>query len=384
MWNYSILREGKNEFKKGKKRILYYTSSIASGGAERQLIYTALAAEREGYEVKIVVDYPICHYDDMLVNSGVSVLCTNTTGYTPFKRFFLLSKLLWEYRPHVIHSFLSMRNLWGIALGKLYGVPVKIASIRSVNSSAFTATRIYRRWADYIICNTQTAAEIANKKYGVSEDKLKVVYNAIDYNRFHHAKPLPNIKNEIGLDSSTKLAVVVGRLTEEKNHSGMVEAINLLNNQGLLENIHFIFVGRASDESLAATIKKQISDSGLTDKVSFLGFRADVPEVLKACDFMVLPSLFEGFPNVVLEAMAAGVFVIASPTGGTPELVKNKENGLLSKSPNPEDLAYAIKWYLLAEPMKIEEMRNNATQWAKTFDVESSLKEVLDLYYSLP
>ncbi|MPM29785.1 D-inositol-3-phosphate glycosyltransferase [bioreactor metagenome] len=385
MWKYSYLREvikiaKKGVFQRNKKRVLFYTSSLASGGAERQLIYTALAAEERGYGVRIVVDYPICHYDYMLDESRMEVLCTNTTGYTPLKRFFLLSKIIREFRPDVVHSFLSLRNLWAVTLGKIYGVPVKIASIRSTFTEGFSGLRWYKNHADWIVLNSQLAADIAREKYGVDREKIKVIYNAIDFKRFNNARLLPELKRELGLDQTVRLGVTPARFHREKNLPGLVVALHRLNEEGFLENIHFLIVGKTTDSLLEKKVKEQINSNGLSNKISILGFRKDIPEILKTCDFMVLPSFSEGFPNVVLEAMAAGCFVIATPTGGTPELVKDGENGLLSKSTTPVDIAHAIKNYLNMDRSKNDCIRSNAVKWATRYDKELAFETLFTLY----
>lgn len=211
-----------------KRRILYYTGSLASGGAERQLIYTAIAAKKTGFEVKIAVDDPTCHCQEMLQDSGIEVLCTHSTRFTPLRRYLALSKTLKAYKPDIVHTFLATKNLWGMAMAKLNGVSVKIASVRNTNAKEFTGIRLYKDWADKIICNTRLAAGIAQKEYGVPEGKLAVVYNAIDLKRFKEAKPLTDLRSSLGLPENRILGVTVARFAEQKNHLGLIKALKIL------------------------------------------------------------------------------------------------------------------------------------------------------------
>lgn len=366
-----------------RKRVLYYTSSLSSGGAERQLIYTALAAEERGYEVKVVVDYPISHYDHMLDDSCIEVLCTNTTGYTPVKRFYLLSKIMREFRPDIVHSFLGMRNLWAMALGKLYGVPLKIASIRSTYAVGFKELRFYRSLADFIVCNSNLAAEIACNEHKTEREKIRVIYNAIDIQQFKDAKKMEGLKEELGIDSSVRLGVTLARFDGEKNIPGLVEALRQLHEQGFLENIHYLLIGRKSDAHLAKRVEEEISSSGLSQKITLLGFRKEVPEILKACDFMVLPSFSEGFPNVVLEAMAAGVFVISTPTGGTPEIIKDGVNGLLTNGTDSKDLVEGVLRYLSMGQAERTAICSSASKWVERFDTKHAFAPVFEMYQNL-
>jgi glycosyltransferase involved in cell wall biosynthesis len=330
---------------KGKK-ILFYVGDLGFGGAERQLIYTALSAIKKGYKVKIVIDRPVVQYEEMLFDSGIEILCTNTSKYAPIKRYIRLSQVVSSFSPDILHSFLGTKNLWGMAVARKQGVSVKIASIRNTDKKEFIGIHLYKNWADKIICNTRLAADIAKKEYGVPEEKLAVVYNAIDLKRFKEAKPLTDLRVSLGLPENTILGVTVARFAEQKNHLGLIRALKILHQEGLLDNIHYLLVGNPADRELFEKISSEIKISGLSQKVTYLGVRQDIPEILKSCDFMVLPSFYEGFPNVVLEAMAAGVFVIATPTGGTPELVEDWVNGLLASGTEPQDLAFSIEKYI--------------------------------------
>jgi len=364
------------------KRVLFYIGSLASGGAERQLIYTALAAKGRGYEVKIVIDYPVCHYNEMLRGSGIMVECTHSTRYSPLKRYLALSNVIRSFKPQIMHSFLATKNLWGMALARRWGVPVKIASIRNTSEKEFTGIRLYRHWADKIICNTKMAAEIAEKRYGVPSEKLMVVYNAIDTNLFREAPPAHEIRETLGLRKGTKLGVTVARFAHQKNHTGLLQALKMLADKGLLDDMHYLLVGSTENNATYETVRNEIETLGLTEKVSILGVREDIPQILKTCDFMVLPSFYEGFPNVVLEAMASRVFVIATPTGGTPELVEDGTNGFLTSGTSPSDLADGIRKYLSMDTGKKERILAAASNHVLHFDKETAFRQIFSLYES--
>ena len=87
-------------------KIIYYTDSLGSGGAERQLVYTALEAERRGNKVLIVIDHPIFHYKYMLEDSNIKVICTNTNRFNSIKRFLKLKQIVKQFKPDVFHDAL--------------------------------------------------------------------------------------------------------------------------------------------------------------------------------------------------------------------------------------------------------------------------------------
>ena len=365
-----------------KKRVLYHIKSLSSGGAQRQLLYTALAAEREGYEVKIVIDRPAVQFGDMLQRSGIEVVvaCPGPARHRTAKRVMILSRMIRTYRPEIVHSFLPRNNLWASLVSRFHGVPVKIASIRNTDRNAFKYLRLYRRWADKIVCNSRLAAEIAMNEYGVLKDELAVIYNAIDLDRFAKAQQVKDFKARLGVPEQTRLGITVASLANRKNHIGLVRALGILEKGGFLDGIHFLFAGKPEDGEYFRKIMEALDQCALSRKVTVLGAREDIPELLKCCEFMVLPSFFEGFPNAVIEAMASGLFVVATPTGGTPELVEDRINGLLTRGCAPEDLADGIRAYLTLAESDRHLMVGAAGEKVRSFAQEKAFKPVFELY----
>jgi len=365
-----------------KKRVLYHIKSLSSGGAQRQLLYTALAAEREGYEAKIVIDSPTVQFGDMLRGSGVEVVmtCPGPARHRTAKRVMTLSRLIRAYRPEIVHSFLPRNNLWASLVSSFHGVPVKIASIRNTDRNAFKYLRLYRTWTDKIVCNSRIAAEIAMKEYGVPQEKLAVIYNAIDLGRFAEARELQGFKAKLGMPEQTRLGITVASLAHRKNHIGLVRALAILERERLLDGIHFLFAGKPEDSEYCRKILDDVEQYGLSRRVTVLGAREDVPELLKCCEFMVLPSFFEGFPNAVIEAMASGLFVVATPTGGTPELVEDRVNGLLTRGCAPEDLADGVRAYLRLAEADRRRIVDAARERVRPLGHERAFESVFELY----
>ena len=365
-----------------KKRVLYHIKSLSSGGAQRQLLYTALAAEREGFEVRIVIDSPVVQFGDMLQGSGVEVIvaCPGPARHRTAKRVMTLSRLIQAYRPEIVHSFLPRNNLWASLVSRFHGVPLKIASIRNTDRNAFKYLRLYRRWTDKIVCNSRRAAGIAMDEYGVPQDRLAIIYNAIDLDRFAEAPQLQDFKAALGVPEHTRLGITVASLAHRKNHIGLVRALAILEKEGLLDGIHFLFAGKPEDSEVCRKIAEELEQYGLSRRVTVLGARADIPGLLKCCEFMVLPSFFEGFPNAVIEAMASGLFVVATPTGGTPELVEDRINGLLTRGCAPADLADGIRAYLMLAEADRQRMVNAAGERIRPLGQGRAFEPVFELY----
>ncbi len=362
------------------RKVLFYTGSLASGGAERQLIYTALSAQLNGYKVLIVIDHDHCDYTKMLEGTNIEIYCTHSNKYNPIKRYIKLNGIIQEFKPEIFHSFLANKNLWGMLLAYLNKVPIKIASIRNTNSSAFKGIQFYNKWADKIICNSRFAYEIAHSTYGVPRKKLEVIYNCIDMDRFNNTMISLDIKHNLGLLDNTKLGITVARFSKQKNHLGFVKAFSNFVGENSSVCLHHLFVGNQKDIKIVQPVRATVDTLNLSENITFWDTREDIPEIIKACDFLILPSLYEGFPNVVMEAMASKTFVIATAVGGIPELVKHMENGILIPSPRAKDIAKSIELYLSLSAEKKERIINQAYIDIQSYGIENMFRQTEELY----
>ena len=219
------------------------------------------------------------------------------------------------------------------------------------------------------------------REYGVPENKIKVVHNAVSIDSFESLKKI-NMRKEVlerlGIPSEGKLIVSAGRLSPEKGHRFLVEAIGML--RGSMNNNHFVFCG---DGPCQKDLEKQSKELGISEICHFVGFRRDLKEIFQAMDLMVLPSLTEGLPNVVLEAFACAKPVVATAVGGVPEIVENGVNGILVPKERPDLLAEAIKG-CLADPGKSRMMGEAGYNKVKTeFTFESQTQKLEAIYNQL-
>ncbi len=352
--------------------ILFYIGSLWSGGAERQLVYTAIEAEKRGYRTIIVTDDPKNNYQTMLHGSSITMICTRTSKRTPIKRLYRLLHIIHKQTPDVVHSFLATKNCWAMLCAYLLRVPVRIASVRNCNKTAFTGIKFYSKLATSIIFNTNRAKEIAIKEYSVPKKKTFVIHNGLDLIRFGNNLPLFRIGKTNGL--------MIGRITPQKNHTGLIEALRLLTEQEGFIPFTINFCGNIMDNRLLQELNTLIKQYKLERQIQYLGQITDIPDLLAKSDFLILPSLYEGFPNVVMEAMASKTFVIATAVGGTPELVKNMENGILITTTSGEDIAKAIKLYLSLKDEEKNRIINQAYTDIQKYSIKKMFEETEKLY----
>jgi len=174
---------------------------------------------------------------------------------------------------------------------------------------------------------------------GVPGEKIKVVYNAISLGTPTNGGSTEGKRLcEELKKSGAKVVVTAGRLSPEKGHRFLIEAISRLN--GKIPDTYFLFCG---DGPLREKLEKQADQLRVLHRCFFMGFRQDLAQIFSQMDFLVLPSLTEGLPNVVLEAFAQSKTVVATAVGGVPEIVEDGINGFLVPPESPEALANAIK-----------------------------------------
>ncbi|MFM7148641.1 MAG: glycosyltransferase [Gemmataceae bacterium] len=197
--------------------------------------------------------------------------------------------------------------------------------------------RFHLRFIDHIVAVSSAQGDKV-RRCGIAEDKLSVIPNAIDPDRFVDTDPRYRSKLEKYFRSpKSRIIGAAGRLSPEKGFDVLVAAASrVLEAQ---PDVGFVIFGHGPCKEL---LQQQIHMLGLTGYVVLGGFRNDLDRFIPQMDLFVLPSFSEGLPNVVLESCAAGVPVVATAVGGTPEIIDDGVNGLLVQPGDPDALAERI------------------------------------------
>ena len=209
---------------------------------------------------------------------------------------------------------------------------------------------------------------------GIAPDQVTTVRNGI---RAPHrlAPDFSSLRAQLGLDSTAKIALTVGRMTEQKGYRYLLEAV-----PRVLESApqtHFLWAGEGE---LQNELRARVCELGLENRVHFLGRREDVPQLLAACDLFVLPSLFEGLPLVVLEAMAMGVPVVGTRVCGTGEAVCDGETGRLVHPRDALALANGVLEVLKNPQQALQWGENGRARFALEFSASRMARETAAVY----
>jgi len=184
-------------------------------------------------------------------------------------------------------------------------------------------------------------------------------------------------RKELGLSADAAVIITVGELNANKNHIQALKSLSKLTKT----NFHYLIVGNGESEQ---KLKKAVNELMLQDKVSFLGFRRDVPELLAASDVFILTSRREGLPKALMEAMAVGLPIIATDVRGNRDLVKSGENGYLVSLDDAEQTAIAIERLIDSEDLR-RSMGEKSKELVKQYDLKNiipQMEEIYDLFFS--
>jgi glycosyltransferase involved in cell wall biosynthesis len=255
-----------------------------------------------------------------------------------------LHEAIEKHRPDIVitNSVKSHFLFWRTRLGKQY----PWVAFHHGYTTTDLKMRVYNRldrWslpkANRIVTVCQAFARELTKSVKVPEEKILVQHNAIRHRPKPSADEVNEMRQRIGIAEAERVVLSVGRLSKEKAHSDLIEAFKLLRAVNPNPGCRLVIVGDGPERDGLEAIARA---SGDNDRITFVGHVADVQPFYATADVFVLPSHSEGSPNVLLEAMAAEVPIVATAVGGVPEIVVDEESALLVPPQNPPALAAAI------------------------------------------
>lgn len=180
------------------------------------------------------------------------------------------------------------------------------------------------RMADGFIAVSSDVAETVRAAYRPPSGRLSVIPNGVDVERYAHSVDRDAIRVAIGVATEAPLAIVVAKLMTQKGHAVLLDALPSVLER--MDRLHVVLVGEGE---LRGVLEERVEAAGLTGSVTLAGNRGDIPQLLAASDLFVLPSLWEGLPMALLEAMATGLPVVATAVSGTREVIEDGRSGIL-------------------------------------------------------
>lgn len=325
------------------KRIFLITENLGSGGAERQLCGLAIMLKERGYTVRVVTYVHKQFYEPMLLEAGVDYHFADG-AFDKHRRFSILLKELKDFNPDVVISFLPSVNISMCILRLACHRPL-IVSERNYTLNWNWKTKLrynLYRMADYIVPNSHAEADNISMHCKWLASKTVPIPNFTDTGLFTPTDTQPQ-NNMFSI-------LCVGRVTPQKNILNFIEAVAQVRDHGFKFKV--TWVGSQKDAEYLSKVKTQISKYNLNDIMELLDQTPDIADMYRKADAFCLPSIFEGYPNVLCEAMASGLPVICSNIQEMPRIVTEGKNGYLFNPYSVDDIASAIE--RLANMPKVE------------------------------
>jgi len=365
------------------KTVTYYIDSKYFGGAEQVLYTLVKGLDRDVWNPVLVYHpYPgISPFIRGIENENVKTIPTpEIRSYRDIGSINKLSSALRDIRPAIFHANLNwpLSCNYGLIAAFLARVNIILATQHLFPGITWWRERLEQKLVSFIV-DTYIAVsnDVARQMREIITpgDKVEVVHNGIiieNYegggNGINTSEAFDSIKR--GRDTSP-VVLTVARLDKQKGHTYLLKAAADV--PGAL----FVFAGDGPER---ADLEKEAEELRLSDRVIFLGQRNDVRELLLGCDLFVLPSLFEGLPLSIMEAMAAGKPVIASDIGGVNELIRDGETGYLVPPGDTHALARRINT-LISDPALARKMAlAGKTLVEKEFSADSMVAGVTGIY----
>ncbi len=322
-----------------RKRILYVITDLQVGGVPLHVQRLATAMHELGHAVRVVSLARPGPVSDMIQQAGLEVASCHAKSTLSMGALWRLRREIAAFKPDIIHSFLFHANIACRFMAPLaFASPRKlICEIQTVEIERrrhLSVDRWTHRLCRMEIGNSPSVMEHLTRAAGLPRSKLLCVPGGIDVDRIAGAQAVG--KTELGVAMDHRLLLWIGRLDPVKGLDDLLAALTIINEE---IPAHLVIVGEGPDRG---RVVKQIRHLGLEDTASLLGVRRDVPHILKACDVFVFPSLTEGMPNALLEAMAAGCPIVCTDVPGNRDLIVNGETGVCVPPGNPEALAAGV------------------------------------------
>ncbi len=377
------------------RSILFVSTSTDIGGAEKVLYELATHARQRGIRVAVCSLKPKGPYSEALETMEIPVQSLNMSeavGWKGALSFLLclpgLARIIKKNKPQIVVSLLFRANLLSRLASKLCRVPANISSIHIIENDR-PYYYLLDRWTAFMVTQyvavSEKVKEATCRRSAIRPTRIKVIYNGVELKQ--EAQDPPDhcgdsehsiIAARLGIFPGDQICGTVARLRPQKGIDYLLKAVPLLKSRFL--GLKLLIVGDGPER---ATLELQAQKLDIQDRVIFAGLAASPFPYLRLMQVFVLPSLYEGLPMAILEAMAMGIPVVATNVGGVGEILEDQSTGLLVPPKNSEAIATAIS-LLLAQPSKAAQVAEAAKQTVRTrFNRAIMLREYDQVYDDL-
>ena len=324
--------------------VAHIMPQIGIGGAERQLCELIRRSD------PAMVTHKVFYYSDsndtegirLYKEAGIFLERIPRDKRRPIRFLRTFTTRIKQCNSDIVQCWLSSGNIWGRLAAILAGAKHIIVTYRSSSVEYAKIVKFLEQFTKnrvHYLANSHTCADLVARQIGVDPKRFSVIYNGFDLEKFNC--DIVDLHKECSIPSNYKIAIMVGRLTYAKNYPMLLKMARQCKSNH--DPVAFVIVGHGEKESELKELAQQLQLDGI---VYFLGLRLDIPALLQSADIFCFTSLYEGFPNALLEAMAAGLPIVSTNFAGVDELVQNGITGRIVPSDDVNAACDCLQSYI--------------------------------------
>ena len=361
-------------------RVLHLVRHLTLGGYQSLIRDLVPLLARQPFEPAVCCLTERGDAADALERAGIDVHCIGKRRGPDVVGLSRLAALLSRTKVDILHMHAFSAGLWGRAAGIIARTPVRILTVHAeAGWLKPTKHRFFNTLlnpaTDKIVAVSEKVRQSLIEKERTDPDLISVIPNGVDAERFRRSERKDEDRAALGLPPGAPLIGMVARCRREKGGECFVEALALLAKEGI--SFHAVIVGDGPDRD---TWRRLAGERGLDERLTFAGSRTNVSDWLAVLDVGVVPSYEESFGLTALEMMASSVPVVATRTGGIPEIADDEENALLVEPRDPQALADAIRILLNDTARAGRLAESGRAHVADRFTIRSAADSYLDVY----
>jgi len=370
-------------------RLLKTVTNFASGGTEGQVHNIARFIDRDRFDLRFsclnkkgVFLSEVEQWGIPVAEYPIRSFFNPSTGWQQLR----LARYMRSEKIQISHSYNFYSNLFAIPAARLAGVPLVLASIRDRGVYLTPMQKRIQKnvcmMADRILVNADSIRDWLLEQ-DFPPQKIVVIKNGIDLSLYENPTGAPDVRAEFGIPATAPVVMMLSRLDPQKGIEDLLRAAALIHTNH--PEVHFMIVGSKiisrngeyiADSDYPNQLMRLAACCGIADQVTLAGHRRDIPALLAQATIAVLPSHSEGLSNALLESMAAGLPLVATRVGGSPEIVRDGINGLLVPPKDPAALAEALMTILrdpaLAQRFSLASLQMSRDKYSMTAMLNST------------
>jgi len=373
-------------------RVCHVITLLELGGAQQNTLFTLSHLDRTRFEPMLIAGEGGILEEEakripLLPTAFLPELVRGVNPVKDAKALFRMVSLMGQWRPDIVHTHSSKAGILGRWAAHLSGVPAAVHTIHGFGfhpEQGRAKNRLFRglEAATSKVTTHFLAVSQANLEAGIAfglfpRGRVTLVRSGVDLSALKNGVSAGNLRSSLGIPPGAPIAGMVGCLKPQKAPVDWVRVAERVSRR--VPSAHFLLAG---DGELRGEVEREVSALGLGGRFHLLGWRRDIPKILKNLSVFVLTSLWEGLPRVIPEAMAAGLPVVATRVDGTPEVVCEGETGYLVPPHDLDRMAERVA-ELLGDPQAARRMGAKARSRLQEFDIEEMVGRQERIYEQL-